>query len=77
MHYPRYVYPLTDLADVTVKALCYCNSNAWGWDNSFESGVISIIDMLILEYGKKLDTHFVFTYYRYIVDVSVQSKMVQ
>ena len=33
---------------------CYCNSNAWIWRNSYQSGVIGITDQLILRNGKKL-----------------------
>ena len=32
---------------VTDQGLCYCNSDAWGWHNSYQSGVISITDQLI------------------------------
>ena len=41
-------------AEVTVQELCKCNSNARGWHNSYEGGVISITDKLILEHGEKL-----------------------
>ena len=29
---------------VTAQGLCYCNSNASGWHNSYQSGVIDITD---------------------------------
>ena len=32
--------------------LCYCNSNAWGWNNSHQSGVISITNQLIFQNRK-------------------------
>ena len=41
-------------ATVTDHRLCYYNSNAWGWHNRYQSGVISITDLLILQNGKKL-----------------------
>ena len=50
----RKVAPLTNLAKVTEQGLCYCNSNAWGWHNSHQSGVICITYQLILKNRKKL-----------------------
>ena len=34
----------------------YCNSDAWGWHNSQQSGVISITDQLIFQNRKKLQS---------------------
>ena len=48
------VTPLTNPAEITDQGLCYCNSNAWQRHNSHKSGVISIIDQLIFQNGKKL-----------------------
>ena len=45
---------LTNFAEVTVQGLCYCNSDAWGWPNRSQSGVIDITGQLILQNGKKL-----------------------
>ena len=42
------VTPLSHPAKVTNLGFCYSNSNPWGWDNSNQSGVISIADQLIL-----------------------------
>ena len=52
--HPLKVTPLSNLAKVTDQGLCYCNSNACGWHNSHQSGVISITDQLIIQNGKKL-----------------------
>ena len=52
--YPPKVTPLTNLHEVMVLGLCNCNSKAWGWHNSYQSGVIGITDQLILQNGKKL-----------------------
>ena len=35
---------------------CYSNSDAWGWHNSHQSEIISIIDQLIFKNGKKLQS---------------------
>ena len=51
---PPKVTPLTNPAKVTDQGLCYCNSDAWGWHNSHQSGVISITDQLIIQNVKKL-----------------------
>ena len=48
------VTPLTNLDEVTAEELCYCYSNAWGWHNSYHSGVIGITDQIILQNGKNL-----------------------
>ena len=40
---------LTNVHEVTAQGLCYCNSNAWGFCNSYHSGVIGITDQLILQ----------------------------
>ena len=40
-------------AKVTDQGLCYCNFDAWGWHNRYQSGVISIADQLIVQNGKK------------------------
>ena len=45
--------PLTKRDEVWAQGLCYCNSNAWGWQNSYQSGVIGITDQLIFQNGKK------------------------
>ena len=42
-----------NLAEVTVQGLCNYNSNAWGWHNSYQRGVIGITDTY-LQYVKKL-----------------------
>ena len=52
--HPPKVTPLTNPAKVTDQGLCYCNSDAWEWHNSHQSGVISITDQLIFQNGKKL-----------------------
>ena len=52
--HPPKVTPLTNRAMVTDQGLCYCNSDAWGWHNSLQSGVISITDQLIFQNGKRL-----------------------
>ena len=52
--HPPKVTPLTSPAKVTDQGLCYCNSDAWGWHNIHQSGVISITDQLIFKNGKKL-----------------------
>ena len=36
-----------------VPGLCCCNSNAWGWQNNHQSGVIDITHQLILQNEKK------------------------
>ena len=51
---PLEVTPLTNLAEVTDQGLCYRNSNAWGWHNSYQSGVFGITNQLILQNGEKL-----------------------
>ena len=48
--HPPKVTPLTDPAKVTDQRLCNCNSDAWRWHNSHQSGVISITDQLILKF---------------------------
>ena len=50
--HPPKVTPLTDPAKVTDQGLCYCISDAWGWHNSHQSGVISITDQLISKMKK-------------------------
>ena len=40
--HPPKVTPLTNSSKVTDQGLCYRNSDAWGWHNSHQSGVISI-----------------------------------
>ena len=52
--HPQKVTPLTNPANVMDQGFCYCNSDAWGWHNSYQSGVISITDQLILQNGKML-----------------------
>ena len=52
--HPLKVTPPTNPAKVTDQGLFYRNSNAKGWHNSHQSGVISIIHQLILQNGKKL-----------------------
>ena len=52
-HHPK-VTPRTNPANVTDQGLCNCNSDAWGWHNSHQSGVISITDQLIFQNGKNL-----------------------
>ena len=52
-HTPK-VTPLTNPAKVTDQGLGHCNSDAWGWHHSHQSGVISITDQLIFQNGKKL-----------------------
>ena len=53
-NHPPKVIPLTNLDEVTAQRLYYVNSNAWKWHHSYQSGVINIIDQLILHYIKKL-----------------------
>ena len=45
---------IPNLDEVRAQGLSYCNSNAGGWYNSYQSGVIGITDQLILQNGKKL-----------------------
>ena len=52
--HPQKVTPLTNLHEVTAQGLCCCNSNTWGWHNSYQSGVIGITGELILQNVKKL-----------------------
>ena len=52
-HLPK-ITLLTNPAKVTDQGLCYCNPDAWGWDNSHQSGVISITDHFIYQNGKQL-----------------------
>ena len=49
---PLKVTPLTNLDEVTAQGLCYCNSDPWGWQNSYQGGVIGINGQLILQNGK-------------------------
>ena len=51
-YFPK-VTSLTDPAEVTAQGLCYCNSNACGWHNSYQNGVISMTYQVILQNGKK------------------------
>ena len=51
--HPLNVAPLINLAKVTDQGLCYCYSDAWGWHNSHQSGIIIITDYLIFQNGKK------------------------
>ena len=37
--HPSKFTPFTNLAEVTAKGLCYCNSSVWGWHNSYQSGI--------------------------------------
>ena len=55
-HLPK-VTPLTNPAKVKDQGLCYCNSDAWGWHNSHQSGVISITDQLIFQNGKSSEVY--------------------
>ena len=48
------VTPLTNPAMVTYQGLCYCNSDAWGWHTSHQSGIIGIADQFILQNVKRL-----------------------
>ena len=52
--YPTKVTPLTNLAEVALQGLCYCNSNARGWNNISQSGVFDKTDKLILQNGEQL-----------------------
>ena len=52
-HSPK-VTPLINPAKVTYQELGYYNSDAFGWYNSHQSGVIRINDQLISQNGKKL-----------------------
>ena len=52
--HPPKVTPLTNYAKITDQGLFSCNSDAWGWHNSYQSGVISITDQFIFQNGKKL-----------------------
>ena len=52
--HPPKVTPLTNHAKVTDQGIFYRNSDAWGWHNCHQSGVISITDQLIFQNGKKL-----------------------
>ena len=44
---------LTNLPEVRLQGLCYCNSNAWG-SRSLQSGAIGLTYQLILKNGKQL-----------------------
>ena len=50
---PLKVTPRIHSDEVTVQGLSYRNSSAWGWHNSHQSGVVSIMNKLILQNGKK------------------------
>ena len=54
LFHPWKVTPLANPAEVTDQRLCYCNSNAWGWHNSHQSGIIGITDQPTFQKGKKL-----------------------
>ena len=54
-HSPN-VTPFTNLATFVDQRLLYCNSNAWGWHNSYQSIVISITDQPIFQNVKKLQS---------------------
>ena len=55
--HPPKVTPLTNPANVTDQGLCYCNSDAWGWHNSRQNGVIIKTDQLIFQNGKNSDVY--------------------
>ena len=44
--HPPKVTPLINLHEGMAKGLCYCNSKAWGWHNSYQSGVISLFSKM-------------------------------
>ena len=46
--HPSKVTPLTNLDEVTIHGLCYGNSNAWRWHNSYHSGVVGIFFQITL-----------------------------
>ena len=50
--HPPKVIPLTNLVEVTVQELCYCNSNAWVWYNGHQN--IGITDQLIFQNEKRV-----------------------
>ena len=47
--YPPKVTPLTNVAKVTVQEVCYCNFNAWGWNNSHQNEVSDITNLIASE----------------------------
>ena len=49
--------PLTNPAKVTDQGLCYRNSDAWGWQNSHQSGVISITISLFSKIEKSSEVY--------------------
>ena len=55
--HPPKVTPLTNLSEGTVQRLCYYNSNAWGWQNSHQSGVVGLTDQLIFHEEKSSDVY--------------------
>ena len=50
-------YAHINLAEVNFHGLCKCNSNTWGWHNSYQSGVIGITDKLNLQYGTSFEVY--------------------
>ena len=44
----------TNPTEVVDMGVFYCDSNARGWHNSHQSGVIGITDQIIFQNGKKL-----------------------
>ena len=53
----NFVTQLTNLHEVTAQGLYYCNSNAWVWQNIYQSGIIGITDQLILQNGKSSEVY--------------------
>ena len=52
--HPPKITPLTNPAKVTDQGLCHPNSDARGWHNCHQTGVISITDQLIFQNEIKL-----------------------
>ena len=51
---PQRSHHLLTFTRSRLQILYYCNSNAWGWHNSYQSEVIGITNQLILQNGKRL-----------------------
>ena len=53
--HPQTVIPLANLYEVTIQRFFYSNSDAWGWHNSYQSGVVGITDQQILQNGENFE----------------------
>ena len=60
--HPQKLTPLANLAEVMIHRFCYCNSNACGWHNSYQNGVVGITNQQIF---KNIETSEVFRRNKY------------